>query len=823
MAIKRKAYKGMFTDDNEVFVCDTEADISSLPTDCPAGSTAFVISTSQTYMIDSDGTWNEIEVDGGGGDITLTTLNVYTNGTYNAPAGSAYKKIVADVSGAGTASVIYDSVTDKQSAVVPDMDGNVPLRNMTISIDPVQKGTEDPSTTNVRPISGFTGAVIRRTGKNLWGGDALLADLKAAIPSATVDSENRTLTFNASAPVSPPFCGLRYGNRRGFQFAENTRYTFILTMYKSSGIGSNFIIHYTDGTNTKPAVSEAGVKETVVVVSAAGKTVQSITKNTMSGNTTVYADESGIFEGVLTADDFVPYNGTEVTVEFPNEAGTVYGGTLDVTAGTLTVTWAKQQITTVTNANGVKYAFTRLGANGYVVNYKGLCNVLSLRENHSNTLQEGEFDVFNSSGYNMAQVIYYLPGMTGSSASERKSSAEAILADLADSGTTMEVAYMLAEPLVYSLTPSQITALTGYNTFTANCGDIQYMEYQADTHHYIDRYMPGDISPYAEDGKTHIWIRIDDDTPADRRAFPLTWSQSVSNGVTVDWGDGSGAETFSGTGADTHAHTYASGGGYEITLEVTDGTISFDSIDGTSGYAIYGPKANAYSYNRERITCIVFGNGITKMGDYMMQYNNCMKCVTIPSGVTSIGDGAFNNCLSLTSAYLPNSAASVGSYAFYSCFALESLRLSPSTTTIGGYAFYNCYALKSIEIPSGVTVLDQYIFHGCYNLTSVIIPSGVTQIGAGAFDSCYGLTKMTIPASVTSIGASAFSNCYGIKEYHIQRTTPPTLSGSSAFTGIASDCVIYVPYSEDHSVLNAYKSATNWATYASKMQEEAQA
>ena len=51
-------------------------------------------------------------------------------------------------------------------------------------------------------------------------------------------------------------------------------------------------------------------------------------------------------------------------------------------------------------------------------------------------------------------------------------------------------------------------------------------------------------------------------------------------------------------------------------------------------------------------------------------------------------------------------------------------------------------------------------------------------------------------------------------------TTPPTIQ-SNTFNNIHSDCKIIVPKSENQSVLNAYKSATNWSSNASKMEEEA--
>ena len=152
---------------------------------------------------------------------------------------------------------------------------------------------------------------------------------------------------------------------------------------------------------------------------------------------------------------------------------------------------------------------------------------------------------------------------------------------------------------------------------------------------------------------------------------------------------------------------------------------------------------------------------------------------------------------------------------------ITEIRLG-SNASIGGNAFQNCYALTSVTIPSGVTSIGSYAFYGCHALTSVTIPSGVTSISSNAFQNCYALTSVTIPSSVTSIGGGAFQNCYSTEEYHFLRTTPPTLSNTNVFAGIQPYCVIYVPYSEDHSILTYYTRATNWATYASYMQEEPQ-
>jgi len=52
----------------------------------------------------------------------------------------------------------------------------------------------------------------------------------------------------------------------------------------------------------------------------------------------------------------------------------------------------------------------------------------------------------------------------------------------------------------------------------------------------------------------------------------------------------------------------------------------------------------------------------------------------------------------------------------------------------------------------------------------------------------------------------------------MKSTTPPTLANSNAIPNNA-ELKIYVPYSEDHSILNNYKVATNWSAHANKLVE----
>lgn len=87
-----------------------------------------------------------------------------------------------------------------------------------------------------------------------------------------------------------------------------------------------------------------------------------------------------------------------------------------------------------------------------------------------------------------------------------------------------------------------------------------------------------------------------------------------------------------------------------------------------------------------------------------------------------------------------------------------------------------------------------------------------TLIGSNAFQSCSSLTTADFPA-VTSIGGSAFYACSELIKLILRNTeTVATLDSTNAFF-LASNCIIYVP----DALVNDYKEATNWSTYADRI------
>lgn len=62
------------------YLLDTELDVDSLPTDCEPGSKAFVIETSQTYMLNNQHEWKLISTNSGSGGGSLPQHVIYDGG-----------------------------------------------------------------------------------------------------------------------------------------------------------------------------------------------------------------------------------------------------------------------------------------------------------------------------------------------------------------------------------------------------------------------------------------------------------------------------------------------------------------------------------------------------------------------------------------------------------------------------------------------------------------------------------------------------------------------------------------------------------------------
>ena len=288
---------------------------------------------------------------------------------------------------------------------------------------------------------------------------------------------------------------------------------------------------------------------------------------------------------------------------------------------------------------------------------------------------------------------------------------------------------------------------------------------------------------------------------------------AVNGTVEIDWGDDTQESAVAGTSLETQIrtlHEYAAEGKYTIKIHVVSGEFAPYGASKNSVLSGGFNDENKNSAYANAVQAVRIGTGVTSISDYAFNYCYSISAVTIPSSVTSIGAYAFGRCYSIPSLTIPSGVTSIGNYAFVQCCAMLSISLPGSVTGIGNYAFNYGYALPSVTLPGSMTSISDYMFRTCSSLTSVTIPSGVTSFGSYALGNCTSLASVIIPSSVTSIGTYAFNGCYGLGSIIFKPTTPPSVSNSNAFGNMSTDCKIIVPYSADHSVLAAYKAASNY-------------
>ena len=115
---------------------------------------------------------------------------------------------------------------------------------------------------------------------------------------------------------------------------------------------------------------------------------------------------------------------------------------------------------------------------------------------------------------------------------------------------------------------------------------------------------------------------------------------------------------------------------------------------------------------------------------------------------------------------------------------------------------------------SNCTSIIRYAFHSCTNLTSVTIPNTITVIDVQSFYGCTSLTSIIIPDSVIRINSAAFQGCSSLTDMYMHPTTPPTLGNTQAIS--TATTTIHVPIGSGE----AYRTATNWSSFADKIVED---
>ena len=256
-------------------------------------------------------------------------------------------------------------------------------------------------------------------------------------------------------------------------------------------------------------------------------------------------------------------------------------------------------------------------------------------------------------------------------------------------------------------------------------------------------------------------------------------------------------------------------------------TVNFPAClsTGSSAFAGLSMLTDAYLVNCTTIGSTTF-NYCTKLSNISFptcmsisygafRYCSSLTSVDFPACV-SVSDNAFFSCTNLTTVNFPV-CVTISYSAFAACYSLTNANF-PACTSVGGSAFQYCNTLTNINFPVCRSI-GTYAFTGCDSLTSIVFPA-CASIGMSAFNSCASLTNATFP-ECSYIGNYAFYSCPNLVTLKLDYSSVATLGGISVFTKTPMSASsytgtfgsIYVPA----SLVDAYKSATNWTTYANRI------
>lgn len=310
---------------------------------------------------------------------------------------------------------------------------------------------------NICPISGWAGAHIEQAQFNLFDSNSTVYKgylknntwIYSSDSSSIVVSCRPNTAYFIHVNGTPPGI-LRAGATSSDPPTTPTASWSKITLETDCVISSDGNISYTTGNN---------VRWLIIQMSSSGF-------NTFKENLCVSISDP------LKNGTYEPYNGDAYDITFPD--GTVYGGTLDVVNGVLTIT---EKIGTVSSGlswnAGNKWAYANITRYSSNVNETVLNSYITKSEwlkgvcaPSAKGLNEGEIATRYQQGY--PYITLRIPDVEESTTAYNAYIAE----------HPVLFTYPLAEPITYELSPVEVQTLLGTNNIWSSCGNVDVTFYK---------------------------------------------------------------------------------------------------------------------------------------------------------------------------------------------------------------------------------------------------------------------------------------------------------------------------------------------------------
>ena len=366
--------------------------------------------------------------------------------------------VEADVSSLDTkllASMPHDTASGS-IANFPD-GAAMPVRDLSVDIEPVQAGSGDPSPDNVRPISGWTECKVTRTKNNLCSSGI-----------------GRWLWSN----------GVRYANTSGAYCGTNDKMpikggeTYFLSFTNTESTNAIYINWFNGETFLETtAVWNANSWTGTAPENANYVAITFSNASAYTGDPTV----SNVMLNIgSTATAYEAYQGQTYTIDLD---GTRYGGTLDVTTGKLMVDRAMVDMGTLNWSSWEQGG--SLIFNSHISAKMPVRDVpcISSQYAYNPAIVSSWSDLLNGqmTGQAGGDVVYVRDTRYSSNA------------DFKTGVSGVQLVYPLATPIEVDLDPVTIETLLGTNNIFADCGDTT-VDYYADTTLFVNKKIAAAVA-----------------------------------------------------------------------------------------------------------------------------------------------------------------------------------------------------------------------------------------------------------------------------------------------------------------------------------------
>lgn len=246
-------------------------------------------------------------------------------------------------------------------------------------------------------------------------------------------------------------------------------------------------------------------------------------------------------------------------------------------------------------------------------------------------------------------------------------------------------------------------------------------------------------------------------------------------------------------------------------------TKSGDSFDNVSKIKVTSPSQNIFYLTKEDFTYDneqkIYTYVFDETGDYVFEYElidhtkiesymffgTSFNNIIIPNRIKFFNEYSCAMNINLSQITLPKSIISFNKMCFAMC-NFSSIGLENSNA--------------DLKIPNTITKIPSSCFGNITNLRTVELSDYITEIESNAFSDNPVLESIIIGSGITYISSYVFIGCPYLTSFTIKSIVPPTIESSYSLPENRDPLTIYVPAES----VNAYKTATNWSNYASRIQ-----